>query len=1219
MQHTTQPKKAKNGKAQRASAVQRASQPGHTSDTARKMPAYTAAARRPVQTKVAVGPAGDSFEQEADSVAQRVRSGGNVAPDSLSSISGQKPQKTEKKKPVQKADEKKPETGPAAKQVQKSDAKNAPGTGAQQEDAQAATEAAKDTATAQDQAALDEAAEQAIRMKGPGRPLTPATKQTLSERMGGVDLDHVRIHEGPDAHEACRALHARAFTHGSDIWLAAGETDTNIDLMAHEVTHVIQQSSHIHRAVVQRKGKKGGSGSSGGKDNDESAVDAGNSTVTIEKLKLPKFKVDGRKETPKPYAATPLTVKKRPATKQKDNWVAAAEGNVRTGVKEKFDTAAKKAPGGAAPDVLFFTTSKSKLPKRPEPKKNAPKGKDKNAYPVIFGTQDEVVVEATVPYWDKEGKEHNYDIDHVREMQLGGDDAPPNYELLDWEANRSAGRSIRDEILRAFNEAVAPKGKLDPAFKSAPNMDNLIAKGWTIQIEKVVSGLAVAGEPDTYWSLKNIQDGDHLKRLRALSEEEIEDSGLRGTDAEMVVYSSSGGGKPRFIPWAKGDTGKKTITIDNFYPGFQLQELTYKPTAAVGESCGRLQGKLSVNGKIFTKTDVPADKKLKVDFGWDLKKPRGVDQGGYIDDTKILPTLLANLSKVAGMSPIIFEQARLDDDKGLIAVGQIMPTVPVIKDIGIELVLEGESVRVRKLFSAGDFSFPGPIKATGGSLEIFADLDAGLGVSGKLYYAIEKVGTGHIGATAKTGKSVAEAGFAVEGEFVFDPKLVENAKVSAWYRKEGNGEYDFGVAGTIHIKEGKIKAVKSADIELTYANSKFAATGSAQLTIPGIQQVNLGVMYDEKEGLAITGTLTLAETKFIQSGSGTVTVNKKEGDEYRVSASGTAVPKIPGISAAVAFTVNDDLFTVEGSAGYEKGMLKGSILIGATNRPVGDDGKPADGPPKKDVTIYGGGLVTLKLSPWLQASAGIKLLPNGEIEVVGKIGLPAAVNLLDEKKWEKNLFKINLDIPILGISAAGQNVGIFATIGGGLDLDAGIGPAQIKDLGLEITYNPAREEETHIVGTAKLHIPAHAGLRLFVRGGLGVGIPVVDARAGLEVGARLGLEGALDAGVQVDWTPTKGLVIDAKAGIFVEPKMKFDLKAFVEVELDLWVKTVTLYEDSWDLASFEWGSGLRFGVELPIHYEEGKPFNVSLDDLKFTIPDISPMDVLSGVVKQIID
>ena len=155
-------------------------------------------------------------------------------------------------------------------------------------------------------------------------------------------------------------------------------------------------------------------------------------------------------------------------------------------------------------------------------------------------------------------------------------------------------------------------------------------------------------------------------------------------------------------------------------------------------------------------------------------------------------------------------------------------------------------------------------------------------------------------------------------------------------------------------------------------------------------------------------------------------------------------------------------------------------------------------------------------------------------------------------------------------------------------------------------------------GSAEAFVPAYAGLKLFVRGGLGAGIPVVSATAGLEVSGALGLEGAARAAVDVNWSPGKGLVLDAKGEIFVEPKFRFAIEAYVDVSLDLWLKTIELYNKKWSLASFEYGSGLRFGVIFPVHYEEGKEFQLSLDQVEFSYPSIDPGALLKGLVGQII-
>jgi hypothetical protein len=71
----------------------------------------------------------------------------------------------------------------------------------------------------------------------------------------GADLSAARVHSGSAAHEATDALHARAVTRGADIYLARGESPTNLGLMAHEATHVVQQGAAAQSAASRLPAK----------------------------------------------------------------------------------------------------------------------------------------------------------------------------------------------------------------------------------------------------------------------------------------------------------------------------------------------------------------------------------------------------------------------------------------------------------------------------------------------------------------------------------------------------------------------------------------------------------------------------------------------------------------------------------------------------------------------------------------------------------------------------------------------------------------------------------------------------------------------------------------------------------------------------------------------------------------------------------------------------
>lgn len=109
--------------------------------------------------------------------------------------------------------------------------------------------AAKQGAVAGGSPAMRSAAATAISTRGPGSPLPAATRATLESGIG-MDLRDVRVHTGPRAEDATSKLRARAFTHGRDIWLGRGESPRDTKLMAHELTHVVQQRGVVPRAPI---------------------------------------------------------------------------------------------------------------------------------------------------------------------------------------------------------------------------------------------------------------------------------------------------------------------------------------------------------------------------------------------------------------------------------------------------------------------------------------------------------------------------------------------------------------------------------------------------------------------------------------------------------------------------------------------------------------------------------------------------------------------------------------------------------------------------------------------------------------------------------------------------------------------------------------------------------------------------------------------------------
>lgn len=92
--------------------------------------------------------------------------------------------------------------------------------------------------------------------RGSGRVLDRAARDRL-EPAFGAGLGHVRVHADGRADKLNQSLGARAFTTGNDIFFSRGEyrpnTDAGMHVLAHEVTHTIQQSPPTARRSTIRR------------------------------------------------------------------------------------------------------------------------------------------------------------------------------------------------------------------------------------------------------------------------------------------------------------------------------------------------------------------------------------------------------------------------------------------------------------------------------------------------------------------------------------------------------------------------------------------------------------------------------------------------------------------------------------------------------------------------------------------------------------------------------------------------------------------------------------------------------------------------------------------------------------------------------------------------------------------------------------------------------
>lgn len=232
--------------------------------------AFFAPAPVSIQPRLAIGQPGDKYEREADSMADRVVSQSAPAPVGASSPppaiqamcaecaeeQGVQRQAMEEEEPalqaqmsplsprLQRAEEEEPEVqtqlNPLSPRLQR----------AEEEEPEVQTQPLTRKAAGGQSFGTTALASRLSASRGGGQPMAPPTHAFMSSAFGR-DFGQVRIHTGSEAVQMNQGLNARAFTHGSDIYFNRGqynpESTDGKRLLAHELTHVVQQGEAIRR------------------------------------------------------------------------------------------------------------------------------------------------------------------------------------------------------------------------------------------------------------------------------------------------------------------------------------------------------------------------------------------------------------------------------------------------------------------------------------------------------------------------------------------------------------------------------------------------------------------------------------------------------------------------------------------------------------------------------------------------------------------------------------------------------------------------------------------------------------------------------------------------------------------------------------------------------------------------------------------------------------
>ncbi|HEY8880347.1 MAG TPA: DUF4157 domain-containing protein [Roseateles sp.] len=1045
---------------------------------------------------------------------------------------------------------------------------------------------------------------------GPGEPLPPDLRAQFEPRFG-ASLEDVRVLADGAAAEAASSIQARAFTLGHRIGFAAGEyqptTPDGQWLLAHEIAHVLQQQDgSVPRRVY-------------------CAFVAGATGPSFSGGTAPLY------TTSTPLRLPPIKSRHLMAYSQR-----AAQHLLRRPAgydRETASTTQATIWAGVQPDL-------SRLPQTPNYSPTATldiqvQGGAKTLH-IPAASAGALQEHLRRPRWNAAGDcdfagEPKYDIDHKVEYQIGGVDELPNLELLDSAHNRSVGGQFRgaiDSALRA-DIAAAPAGdaQMAPyrtgrevsaaqlaAFKAAACVEFTRVEG---QGERATRPDARREGSSTFLSAEEITRLDHV--IGALPPT----TPGGGSPTVFSLLSPTGALQLGRIPHTDGvvDPARLAQSLRGM-SGFTATAMTLEPRPGYNDAAperpriGTLTGDLDLGPQVIVGGAAGAARRGAAGSGrrtqsvtLDIVRT-GSYQGKLRD-----PAMPDWPAEFTPCSPL--DITGLSIGRGVFAQAVLHPSHPALSGLNIPAqVIDGRLQLVYTMDAtqlAQRLRIPG-ITINSASVSLGYDGDA-FSVGGDAQFEIRNFGRGELRAVADDQRR-----FQLEGSLSADTQLFDQAEMRLWYRSEGG----FGGEGTLAITNpNKIRGIRAARVTARYDAGVFSATGSVEPSIPGLQSAGLAVRYgpdaDGAQSLLISGDLQLAPgIPGVRGGQAHVELLQRDG-EWQVAASGELQPAIPGIDATLRARYERGAFTASVDTPFHVGeRLSGNLLVGVSNVESDSQGRPVEGAvPGDSLLAFGQGSATLRLTDQFQGDFGIRVGTDAAVRISGSVGISQPIRLFDARTWSRELVHFpTISIPIFGVAVGGNVVGIAATIGGGINAEASIGPGQIDQgtIGVQ-DFDPAQPDSLHVTGRVHFNVPAQAGINGHLDAGISAGLAVIRATGGLSINLNLGVDASAGAGLDLDWTQTQGLALTATLQASATPRLRASVRGFAEVVADAFVTSFTLWRKDYTLAQREFGSGLTVGVNVPVTWTEQRGLDFDINRVQFQVPEITPDGALGGLLR----
>lgn len=1041
----------------------------------------------------------------------------------------------------------------------------------------------------------------------PGDPLELGTRTDMESRFGSSFRD-VRIHTGALAAESARAVYAHAYTVGEHIVFDSGQyqphTTEGQRLLAHELAHTIQQHG------LQKSGGPVASDKSGDYQHLESEAEGAARTV-MQRPPVAGAPVSPARATQARLSRAPSSeliscdadesdrvwTKVPPKGPLKRAHIKAYSlpgkdvledpnhdktrktgGKIMVAVdmQEPFPLPAEK---GNAIDVWKQRMSGCNLEAIIDPgdgsvrtkaglKQQRPKPEQlrkiwlqrvgwnsdyeekwlATVKATKAGKANAAEVDLTSSFEPTRAMDTECQVDHILELQVGGNDTPENMQMLDAKENEKSGRDIFNWLAE---RAVEVKNAFaDP--KAMPDLDiqSVLMRFSAIQPSKPICGPCCQADAKA---------------------EKLRDTGAGGQGVEFPL--KAGGTPTIMVASSKDDTHvglagspiPRNKAASTLISGLSLIEWSRKTTKK--SDGGIVKAELDTKSQSKKKTALP--KTLQGEKPFELKRDA---EDGTLKLADKHPNLKAHYDF---LSEVSIHSLNIEDDNTISGAGTITPSLKGFLPT-FDVAFDKERFALSKNIPKDKFKLPIPG---------FAVTEAKLGIElgpefrpdGNLKFV---VGTGT--------KQVLRGELSIRGDETNG--LTAHADVFATIPgvDEAKGELDLKNnewSGGINVKtagNGKVKYIRNVDVAIQFSQKDgLSASGQVELDVPGVKKpVNAKVAYDSN-GWSFAGS-----ARFHPPRLNPVDINLVYA-HGSLSGHGETEFEFRHQKGKIHVNYEDGRFSGKGTLTISTKRAEGSITVEMQHRPNGD------------LYFTGEGHATFKITDDIEAGAGVKIDEQEKVTVTGELVFTKPILLFKGFGDNRTFFHWEQDFPLPPPLSIG-GVGLEATLKACLSAQYFFGPVQLEDVKATADFQPLEENpDLKLDLSGQLVIKATGSVSGTIRGGIKLNAYIAYIKGELGITATAALRGLVHDPFRAHYENGK-ITVDIGFDTELTFALILALTASVEAKAGFsWFSVRTGKE--WALGTYAYPPKLALQATLrnPIHYESPDHFTLpSVDDFE---------------------